>query len=137
MIHMNPLYIVAKEHLGDHLTLNPSVPAEVGCAEALSYLLKAAGYAIPSGGIQNVNGVISWLLANGFTEQDYPTVGGIITAHNADLSVTTYAHIGVVLKYGIGSNDSNTGLFMEKYTIDSWKEYFVTEGGSTARYFSC
>lgn len=134
---MTPIYYAAKEHLGEHLSLNPSIPAEVGCCEAVSYILKASGYQLPTQGIAGVNALIAWMLQNGFTEQSYPSVGGIVTAHSPDADNVNFAHCGVILKYGIASNDSMNGLFLEDYTLATWKQYFTTENGSVTRYFSC
>lgn len=137
---MNPIYYTAKEHLGEHLTLNPSVGPEEGCCEAVSYILKAAGHQLPIGGIAGVDALIAWMLQNGFTEQSYPSIGGIVTAHSLDPSNVNFAHVGVVLKYGIGSNNSAgpmQGKFTENYSIPNWLQYFTTENGSVTRYFTC
>lgn len=130
------LYNAAKFLLGKHLTLNKDVPAEVGCAEAVSFVLRAAGYILPPTGIPNVNGVIEWMLSHGFIEQQMPAPGYVISAHNPVISIVTGAHIGICLVYGIGSNNSATGIFNENYSpINAWVNYFSTLG-SVTRYFS-
>lgn len=132
------LYNVARKDLGLSLydKLNPNIPEEEGCAETVSFILKQAGYVVPLDGIPTVNGLIGWMLANGFIEQSQNAAGYIIAAHNANHSITTFAHIGICLKYGIGSNNSNTGIFDEHYTYNSWYLYFGGKGGSLTRYFS-
>lgn len=134
-MNSNTIYNVSREHLGEHLTLDPSVADEVGCCEAVSYILKTAGFTMPLEGIAGVNALVAWLLANGFQEDVFPSMGGIICAHSPDSSVTTGAHAGICLKYGIGSNNSSNGIFSENYSYDSWKSYFQTQG-SVTRYFS-
>ena len=129
------LYSVAKLCLGEHLTLNPSVPEEEGCAEAVSYLLRQAGYHVPTTGIQGVLALTNWMLANGFKETITPIPGCVITAHSVNQLNTTFAHAGVVLQHGVGSNTSSNGLFQENYTLASWHLYFGN-GGSKTRYFS-
>lgn len=131
---MNEIYNVAAANLGRHLTLNNSVSEEVGCAEALSWILLNAGFNIPAGGIANVNGLIDWMLQNGFEELHAPITGAIIAAHNPDRNNPNFAHIGVCLKTGIGSNTSANGLFQENYSYQGWNNYFGSHGSHT-RYF--
>lgn len=134
-IYSTIIYSTAVAHLGQHLTLDASVPDEVGCCEAVSAVLKDAGFVLPAEGIAGVNALIVWLLANGFTEQSSPSVGAIITAHNPDAAITTYAHTGICLAHGIASNNSATGIFSENYTLASWHAYFGA-AASTTRYFA-
>ncbi len=98
------VYDVAKSLLGRHLTLNPSVPEEEGCAEACSVVLIKAGYPIPHGGISSVRGLTNWMMQNHFKEVSAPQPGAIICAHNINELVTDYAHVGVCLKFVIASN---------------------------------
>lgn len=131
---MNSLYLIAKENLGKHLTLNNAVSEEVGCAEAVSWVLLNAGYDIPTGGIANVNGMIAWMLANGFKEIDAPQVGAVITAHSPDINNPNFAHIGVCGKSWIMSNTSSNGLFQANYSYQGWQNHFGIMG-SVSRYF--
>ncbi len=133
------VYSIAAARLGEHLTMNESVDPSDGCAEAISFILSHAGYTIPPLGIPLVKDLIDWMLANGFVEATEPTPGCIITAHNADPNVTDFAHAGIVLKYGIGSNDSRPaylGRFMENYSsVEHWKSYFDVMHSSVTRFF--
>ena len=137
---LTTLYQEAVSNLGKHLTLNPSVNPEVGCAEAVSFILLNAGYSIPANGIPTVWGLIDWMLANGFTETKSPVPGCVITACRADRHPTEYAHIGIVLKHGIASNDSRLqylGKFLENYSsISNWELSFEQHGSET-RFFIC
>ena len=133
------LYSLAKEALGSHLTLNQNVPEEEGCAEAVSVLLERCGYPIPQEGIPSVNGLIDFMLAQGFQEVKEGTPGCVITAHNPDPSVPTAAHVGIVMEYGVASNDSRPaflGKFWENYLDGTkhWEAYF-TANGSVTRFF--
>lgn len=128
------LYNTAVRLLGLHLTLNRAVPIDVGCAEAVSTVLLNAGYPIPKGGIQNVNGLIEWMGQHGFKEIQVARPGCVVTAHNPNPGVTSGAHIGIGLKYGIASNNSNTGIFNEHYSYEAWDMFFGKQG-SVTRYF--
>lgn len=131
---MNKIYEVAVANLGRHLTLDADVPGEYGCAQAVSWILLHAGYPIPTGGISTVNGLIDWMLAHGFQETHAYVTGAIITAHSPNHGNPNYAHTGVCFTYGIGSNDSDTGLFQENYNHQRWLQYFGNNGSIT-RYF--
>lgn len=126
------VYAIAKAHIGQHLTLDPSVPAEVGCVEALSRVLKEAGYALPPRGIQGVNALIVWMIAKGFKEVSASVTGCVITAHSPNEANTAGAHVGVVMQFGICSNSSANGRWEENYTIHTWIRAFPQ---STTRYF--
>lgn len=132
----NRIYTVASEIVRNprRLTLNNAVSEEFGCAEAVSWILLNAGFNIPNGGIANVNGLIDWMLMNGFEEIQIPLAGAIITSHMAERSNPNHAHTGVCLHYGIGSNNSNNGLFQQNYTYQGWKAAFDSKGAKT-RYF--
>lgn len=127
------VYDAAKNNMGRHLTLDPSVPEEVGCCEALSLTLLDAGYSVPSKGIAAVNSMIAWMIAKGFTETDTPIPGTVITAHSPDYYNPNGAHVGVVMEYGICSNTSANGLWQENYaSVQAWRDGFPL---STTRFF--
>lgn len=133
---MNSIYSLASEIVRNprRLTLNYDVPEEVGCAEAVSWILRNCDFPIPHGGIQSVNGLIDWMLQNGFEEVHQAVPGAIITAHQKDPADPNYAHTGVCLHYGIGSNNSSNGLFQENYSYQGWEAAFGKHG-SVTRYF--
>lgn len=120
------VYKAAVMNRGKKLTLDPSVPPEVGCCEALSVILKDAQYGMPLRGIPGVNAFIEWMVAKGFPEIALAEAkpGDIITAHSPVLTNPEGAHIGVLMKYGICSNDSRPeylGLWIENYpSIKAW-----------------
>ncbi len=131
---MNQIYAVATANFGRRLTLDKTVPPEVGCAAAVSWILHKAGFYIPKGGIATVNSLIDWMLENGFEEVHTPIAGGVVTAHRPDRLDPAWAHTGICLNYGIGSNNSRTGRFEQNYTYKGWHKSFGTHGSKT-RYF--
>ncbi len=135
------VYTEAVANLGRHLTLNTAVNPETGCAEAVSTILLNVGYPVPSRGIPTVWGLIDWMIANGFKETQTPVPGAIITACRADRQPTEYAHVGVVMKHGIASNDSRAaylGQFRENYsTIENWVNYFAIHNSVTRYFIPC
>lgn len=131
---MNAIYNAAKNGMGKRLTLDPTVPTSVGCVQAVSVVLKRAGYPIPPKGLSGVNQLIEWLLIHEFREVIIPEPGCIITAHQREYSNPNWAHTGVVVKYGILNNNSITGKFTQSYTLQSWHKYFGGRGSIT-RYF--
>lgn len=127
------VYRNARDLMGRHLTLNAAVPDELGCCEALSVVLKRAGYAIPPLGIEGVNAMIAWMLGKGFSEVNAPTPGDIITAHSPAYYEQHGAHVGVVMVNGICSNTSANGLWQENYTsVAAWRRAYPQ---STVRFF--
>ena len=128
------VYEAAKANLGKHITLDSDVPEEVGCVEAVSYVLKEAGYTLPNKGIAGVNALIAWMEKQGFKEITTSSVGCIITAHSPDVNNPNFAHAGVCLKYGIASNTSANGRFTQNYSYSGWLRYFSVHGSQT-RYF--
>lgn len=128
------LYSVAYANLGKHLTLDNTVPEEVGCCEAVSAVLAQAGYTLPPKGIAGVNYLISWMKDKGFQEVSQAEVGAIITAHSPDYYSPGYAHVGICGEHWIMSNSSANGLFQANYTFPGWLSYFGGHGSQT-RYF--
>src|ERR1700685_2823285 len=76
------IYNEAKACLGQHITLNPSVPAEVGCVEAMRYVLQKSGITgIPSAGIENTTAFYNWLSTNSQFDRIFaPQQGAIIVS---------------------------------------------------------
>ena len=121
------LYQTAVDSLGAHLTLNDTVPPEVGCAQAISKVLLKCGYDIPKKGISTVSGLTDWMLANGFKEEITYRRGLIITGR-----APSWAHIGVTGNEWIMSNTSYTlaskgliqGSFQANYQRKNWYGVF-------------
>lgn len=140
-----PLYTLAKAAIGKHLTLDPSVPAEVGCAEADSYLLWKLGAPIPSKGIAGTAALEAWILSHPelFAKRLVPGVGFLIFSSTGTGNGTVEGHTGVVAywnlqfknDWGILSNNSLNGLWQEKWSLDAWKKNYVVKGGLALNFY--
>ena len=115
------LYDLAVSLLGKTLTLDTSVPANFGCAEAISYVLKEFGYPMPVRGYASTDTLNTWLSQN-CIEVDTPLVGDII------ISITqgnNHGHTGIIGKETIMSNDSQTGLWEDYWSMTGWQEFYT------------
>lgn len=127
-IHSSNIYNIAKGCLGRHITEDPSVDPNFGCAEAISFILEKAGYDLGSLGIAGTAELYTWL-QNHFTPVTIPLAGDVVispTGMARDSSA--HGHVAIVANYGILSNSSSTGLFTENFTLDSWKADYGTAG---------
>lgn len=129
------VYDVAKSLLGQKLGDN--IDPSVACAISVSNVLIRAGYNNPK--IPTVNGLISWMVSNGFKEVITPQLGAIITAHSVNLLNPEGAHCGVCGKDWILSNTSfdgpnglKKGTFQANYQFAGWNKAFAK---SKTRYF--
>lgn len=130
------LYTTAVPLLGKHITLNDNVPNEVGCAEAVSYVLKQAGITVPEGGIPGTATLYSFLKNNkSFVESSSYLVGAIIVSPTGMGNDKIPGHTGICANYGILSNNSATGLFLETWNISNWISYYHQYGGLPIYYF--
>lgn len=136
MNNQEKLYAVAKGNIGVHCTLNASVPAEVGCAEALSYNIRQAGLTVPSGGIAGTYNMLEFLKSDvQFQEVDSPEPGDIIIDATGTGNGSVEGHTGIVMQSGICSNDSATGLWLERWLLPNWLAYYTQTGGMKSYYF--
>ena len=131
------IYQTAKAHLGQHLTLDPNVPPETGCAEAVSTVLKLSGYYIPRLGIAGTKDLCDFLAnSKAFTEVTQPVRGDIWIYPSGQLgSKVPHGHTGICGDVQDMSNDSATGLFEANYTHEQRVAYFENTSGFTPRYF--
>lgn len=130
------LYTIAKNNLGNHLTLDPSVPAEVGCAEAVSFCLKSAGVVLPAEGIPGTATLYAFLSASSaFSEVSVWNEGDIIISATGSGNGLIPGHTGIMGGSGIMSNDSNSGLFLELWTLAKWQTYYAQYGGMAIHFF--
>lgn len=139
---LETIYEEAKANLGKRLTLNASVPVELGCVQAVSFVLWRCGYPIPPKGIDGVNALIDWMLSHGFKEVKETQIGAVITAHRPKKGDPALAHAGICGKTHVMSNNSYTipaqgltaGLFQANYAHASWHTFF-SKNGLVTRYF--
>lgn len=132
------IYAAAKACLDTHITLDQNVPADLGCAEAVSYILKQAnlGGALPKLGFAGTADLYKWLLSeeqegvSPIAPPNTPQAGDIIISPTGTSTKNApHGHVGIIGLHGIMSNDSNTGLWGENYTIDSWNVAYAQKLG--------
>lgn len=132
------LYNEAKLMLGKSL-VPASVDPEYGCAASVNQLHKLA-FGVEIGGGASTALLLKALIASPFfTEVKSPLAGDIIisatgTSYQHPPSIQN-GHVGVVGFYGICSNNSDTGLWSEVYTMMSWTNRYFNIGGYPQRYF--
>jgi hypothetical protein len=139
------IYQIAKDSLGKHLTLNPNVPNEVGCAEAVSFVLKNAGITgIPAAGYAGTADLYRWLLANPqFKLIEQPEQGAVIVSPTGFGNNTVEGHTGILggfgvqfpNEFGILSNNSDNGLFQEKWNLLTWWLNYGEKGHLPVAFF--
>lgn len=134
----NEIYSQAKLNLGNHLTLNNTVPAEVGCAEAVSKILSLANISVPPTGIAGTASLYEWLVTNpAFEKITNPEQGAIIVSPTGMGNGTIEGHTGIIGSFGVQfpndwgicSNDSATGKFLETWSYERWIAYYEQSGG--------
>ena len=127
-------YNVCKESLGQ--TLVEKDKAELGCVNAISFLRKKAfGNAEPQ--FEGTWTFMRELESNGnYKEISTPEIGAIILcATGTGNGKLPHGHTGTCGKFGIMSNDSDTGKWMQNYSYEAWKNHFEVVGGFKTRYF--
>lgn len=131
------LYNVAKDSLGTHMTLDDSVPMQVGCAEAVSAVLKDAGVpGIPPKGIAGTASLLAFLEKSpNFSEIEQGEPGSVIISATGTGNGKIRGHVGICGINGIMSNESQTGLWREQWDETSWDSYYRRYGGIPTRRF--
>ena len=133
----NAIYQAAKSCLDVHVTMNESVDPNLGCAEACSFVLNKAGIKMPAEGIAGTGELYSWLQSSGLFEQVTVPLPGdvIISPTGMSTKGSSHGHVGIIAMYGILSNSSSTGLFMEHYNLQTWNYYYNQLLGFPVYYF--
>lgn len=140
------LYNIVKDSLGKHMTLDSSVPASVGCAEAVSAILRLAGINVPQRGIAGTNALLLFCQAHPeiFTSISAPEQGALlISATGTGNGKLANGHTGFFgglgMQYpddwGICSNNSDSGLFLELWSWAKWQAYYQDYGGMKPHIF--
>lgn len=136
-------------YLGKHCTLNPQIPPDVSCAEAVSFLLKELGIEDGVQGIAGTNALLTWVVAQPHLFQEIyapeesallisatGTGNGLVEGHTGFFGGlgTQYPH-----DWGIVSNNSQTGLLGEQWSWNtkpqSWTANYTQLGAITPRLF--
>lgn len=140
------LYLAGKASLGKRLTLNSAVPINLGCAQAVSKLLYDVKFtAVPKRGIDGTAGLLKWCEENPllFEKLDEPEKGAIIISPTGQGSGVARGHVGILGElgkmfpndYAIMSNNSSTGKWDTKWSLNRWKDFYGTYGGLPIYYF--
>lgn len=131
------VYVRAKKLLGEHLTLNNEVPEDLGCAEAVSYILQNCGAKnFPILGFAGTADLLLWLQNSPqFVEIFIYEPGAIIISATGTGTGIIHGHCGVLGNNGAMSNNSANGLWQEKWTVEKWNAYFQDYGKMKTRIF--
>lgn len=140
------LYEVAKSNLGKDISLDQSIPNELQCAQAASFVIKQVkSNAIPVHGISGTAALYQWMKDSPLFEETFaPSLGSIIINATGTGKNTIRGHCGIVAKYdlmykndaGVMSNDSNTGTLREQWSLKQWDKYYRITGGMPTHYFN-
>jgi len=128
------LYNLGYSLLGKTLTLDSTVPAIYGCAEALSFVLKEYGLPMPTRGIASTNDMEKWLEKN-CTEITSPTVGSIIISVSFTGMAGARGHCGIIGNKSIMSNASETGTWECWWSLPAWLQHYKVDKKLRTRYF--
>lgn len=128
------LYNLAYSFLGQKLTLDTTVPAIYGCAQALSFVLKEYGLPMPTRGISSTNEMEQWLEKN-CTEIQSPTVGSIIISVSFTGMAGARGHCGIIGNKSIMSNASETGTWECWWSLPAWLQHYKVDKKLRTRYF--
>lgn len=127
------IYNLAKSCLGKDIAKTQN---ELGCAEAVSYLLTTLNVAgFPKAGYLSTLDLFHWLKAHA-TQVTVPEIGDVIISPTGTSSKkSAHGHVGIVAKFGVLSNNSMNGLFEEYYTLEKWRAYYGDKLGFPIYYF--
>lgn len=119
-----------------HCTLDDTVDKALGCAEAVSYILKNAGViGIPAKGIAGTVSLYEHIKADvQFVAVAEPMFGDIIISPSYPGHALAHGHTGIVGKYQIMSNNSLTGIWDNHWVLKDWLKYYTQEGGLPTYY---
>lgn len=131
------LYFTAVGCLGTDASPADIAPDEYGCAETVSDIIEKAFPSSVPFTISTYQLYHSLLRSSQYVRTDVPRRGDIVISPtgygNGKLS---NGHVGIIGMTGqIMSNNSFTGKFDANYTIQSWRERYVSIGAYPMAYF--
>lgn len=138
MPHKEHLYDVATSFLGRDASPNDLAPDEYGCAETVSNIIRSAFPELNFPIMLSTRQLFAHLLHSPSFQRivTEPAYGDIILSATGTGNGSLHSgHTGIVGKYGVLSNDSRSGLFLENYSLASWKLYFEGKGGFPTYFF--
>lgn len=121
----------------EHLTLDPSVPAELGCAQAQSVILKRADIDVPKYGYSGTR-ELYYFCKNSrlFIEMYNPLAGDVSICVSGTSSIgTLHGHVGTWGENHVMSNNSLNGIWEAFYSHQDWHDHFEKELGFITHYF--
>ncbi len=125
------IYAVAKACFGKDIARTQD---ELGCAEAVSFVLEQAGVSNFKGFLGTTD-LYLWLYVN-FQVVTEPLPGDVIISPTGQGNGRiAHGHVGIVAKHGILSNNSMTGLFDEFFTLEMWRQRYQQVGGFPIIFF--
>lgn len=132
------VYNTAKSLLGKRLTLDPTVPKELQCAQSISYILKQAGIkGIPKKGFSSTKALYAFLSDNQpqfWYTVPAPLQGDIVLCVTGE-GKYPHGHAGIWGKTHVMSNSSDNGLWEPNYTHLQWRKYFGETGKFPIHFF--
>lgn len=132
MTNREHLYAIAYSCLG--IDMAPTQD-EVGCAEAVSFVMLKAGIpGVPRGGILSTQLLNKWLKEH-LTEVDSPEFGDIAIFPTGSGNGKIRGHVFIVGKHKWMSNNSNTTLWDDHWTGKKALEYYAKYGGLSTHYY--
>lgn len=139
------IHDVLVQFLGKKCTLNPQIPPDVSCAEAVSFLLAQVGILDGAEGIAGTQTLLEWVLAQPtlFKEIYAPQESALLISATGTGNGTVEGHTGFfgglgtqyTGDWGIVSNNSQTGLLGEQWSWSGWTKNYTQLGGIRPRIF--
>ncbi len=138
------LYMTAVSVLGTDASPNDVAPDELACAETVDTIYKKAFGAFIEGGVGPT--LSTTALYNAFSSSHNwllltpsEVVPGCVVISPTGMGTNPqmpHGHVGIVSSDDkIMSNTSATGLWMENYSLASWRERYVVGGGYPMLFF--
>ncbi len=126
------LYNLAKKCLGKDIAATQN---ELGCAEAMSFILRGIGKILPKGEFLSTSLLDAWLQKNA-TRITEPLPGDIVMyATGTSTKGAEHGHVLVQGYHGLMSNNSLNGLWEQTHTTESAKTYYETKLGFPPHYY--
>lgn len=110
-----------------------NAPQDLACAESVSYLLRRCGYSVPL--LVSTIDLNNWLNKNFKLTTEWKA-GNIIMSPTGSGNGSIVGHVGICDENTIWSNDSATGLWLDKYTLQGWIRRWRTLGGMPLYYYN-
>lgn len=140
---------VLTEWLGRRCTLNAQIPPDVGCAEAVSFLLDKLGINDGLQGIAGTGALLAWVESHPtvFEEIEEPEESALLISATGTGNGTVEGHTGLFggfgvqypKDWGIVSNNGQLGVLGEQWSWEtspnSWTQWYTQVGGIRPRMF--